>query len=68
MHCALHYVQVQLVFSENTCYNTGIVRVRAPYIKEEIRKMSDKTILEQWRDIAYDQQADKGKLQRFWAT
>ena len=30
--------------------------------------MSDKTILEQWRDIAYDQQADKGKLQRFWAT
>ena len=30
--------------------------------------MSDKTILEQWRDIAYDQQADRGKLQRFWAT
>ena len=29
--------------------------------------MSDKTILEQWREIAYDQQADKGKLQKFWA-
>lgn len=30
--------------------------------------MSEKTILEQWRAIAYDQQADKNKLQRFWAT
>ncbi|MDO5336429.1 MAG: SEC-C metal-binding domain-containing protein [Eubacteriales bacterium] len=30
--------------------------------------MSEKTILEQWRGIAYDQQADKNKLQRFWAT
>ena len=30
--------------------------------------MSDKTILEQWRAIAYDQQADKNKLQKFWAT
>ena len=29
--------------------------------------MSDKTILEQWRETAYDQQADKGKLQKFWA-
>ena len=28
--------------------------------------MSDKTILEQWRAIAYDQQADRNKLQRFW--
>ena len=28
--------------------------------------MSDKTILEQWRSIAYDQQADRGKLQKFW--
>ena len=26
------------------------------------------TILEQWRAIAYDQQADKNRLQRFWAT
>ena len=30
--------------------------------------MSEKTILEQWREVAYDQKADKGKLQRFWAT
>lgn len=30
--------------------------------------MSEKTILEQWRDIAYDESADKGKLQKFWAT
>ena len=30
--------------------------------------MSDKTILEQWRSIAYDQQADHNKLQRFWAN
>ena len=29
--------------------------------------MSDKTILEQWRVIAYDQQADRNKLQQFWA-
>ena len=29
--------------------------------------MSDKTILEQWRTIAYDQQADRNKLQQFWA-
>ena len=30
--------------------------------------MSDKTILEQWRAIAYNQQADRNKLQRFWAN
>ena len=30
--------------------------------------MSDKTILEQWRAMAYDQQADRNKLQQFWAT
>ena len=30
--------------------------------------MSDMTILEQWRSIAYNQNADKNKLQRFWAT
>lgn len=30
--------------------------------------MSEKTILEQWRDVAYDQSADKEKLERFWAT
>ena len=29
--------------------------------------MSDKTLLEQWRGIAYDQQADKQKLEKFWA-
>ena len=30
--------------------------------------MSDKTILEQWREIAYNQQADRNQLQRFWAN
>lgn len=30
--------------------------------------MSEKTILDKWRSMAYDQNADKGKLQRFWAT
>ena len=30
--------------------------------------MSDKTILEQWRAIAYDEKADRGKLQKFWST
>ena len=30
--------------------------------------MGDKTILEQWRSIAYDQQADRNKLQKFWAN
>ena len=29
--------------------------------------MSDKTLLEQWRAIAYDQQADKNKLQKMWS-
>ena len=30
--------------------------------------MSEKTILEQWREIAYNQQADRNQLQRFWAN
>ena len=30
--------------------------------------MSEKTILEQWRAMAYNQQEDRGKLQRFWAN
>lgn len=30
--------------------------------------MSEKTILDQWRDIAYNENADKGTLQRFWAN
>ncbi|MDD3218190.1 MAG: SEC-C metal-binding domain-containing protein [Lachnospiraceae bacterium] len=30
--------------------------------------MAEKTILEQWRAAAYDQSADKGKLQQFWAS
>ena len=30
--------------------------------------MSDMTILEQWRSVAYNQNADKNKLQRFWAN
>ena len=28
--------------------------------------MSDKTLLEQWRGLAYDQQADKQKLEKLW--
>ena len=35
--------------------------------KEELL-MSEKTILDQWRDIAYNENADKGTLQRFWAN
>ena len=30
-------------------------------------KMSN-TLLEQWRNIAYDESADRGQLQRFWGT
>ena len=29
--------------------------------------MSDKTLLEQWRQIAYDQNVDKKKLEQLWA-
>ena len=27
-----------------------------------------RTLLEQWRDIAYDENADRGRLQRFWGS
>ena len=27
-----------------------------------------RTLLDQWRDIAYDEQADRGQLQNFWGT
>lgn len=27
-----------------------------------------RTLLEQWRDMAYDENADKGQLQRFWGS
>ena len=27
-----------------------------------------RTLLEQWRDIAYDESADRGTLQRFWGS
>ena len=27
-----------------------------------------RTLLDQWRDIAYDETADRGQLQRFWGT
>ena len=27
-----------------------------------------RTLLEQWRDIAYDESADRGQLQRFWGS
>ena len=30
--------------------------------------MSDKTILEQWRAMAYNENEDRGRLQNFWAT
>lgn len=30
--------------------------------------MSDMTLLEQWHQIAYDQEADRAKLQAFWGT
>lgn len=30
--------------------------------------MSDKTILEQWRELAYNEEADRNQLQKFWAT
>ena len=35
--------------------------------KEELL-MSEKTILDQWREIAYNENADKTTLQRFWAN
>ena len=27
-----------------------------------------RTLLEQWRDIAYDESADRGQLQKFWGS
>ena len=27
-----------------------------------------RTLLEQWRDMAYDETVDRGQLQRFWGT
>ncbi len=27
-----------------------------------------RTLLQQWRDIAYDERADKGKLRKFWGS
>ena len=27
-----------------------------------------RTLLEQWKDIAYDESADRASLQRFWGT
>lgn len=32
-----------------------------------MKKMS-RTLLEQWRDIAYNESADRGQLQRFWGS
>ena len=34
---------------------------------KEYDKMSN-TLLEQWRNIAYDESADRGQLQRFWGN
>ena len=48
------------------CFRTGIIPMK--YWKRGLKEMSDKTILEQWRAIAYDQQAERNKLQRFWAN
>ena len=55
---------VEGIFS--ICFRTGIIPMK--YWKRGLKEMSDKTILEQWRSIAYDQQADRNKLQRFWAN
>ena len=44
-----------------------IMNHRQNFWKED-KQMSDKTILEQWREIAYNQQADRNQLQRFWAN
>ena len=27
-----------------------------------------RTLLEQWRDMAYDEKADRGQLQKLWAS
>ena len=27
-----------------------------------------RTLLEQWRDMAYDEKVDRGQLQRFWGS
>lgn len=27
-----------------------------------------RTLLDQWKEIAYDEKADRGQLQRFWGT
>ncbi len=35
--------------------------------EKRLNIMSDKTLLEQWRAVAYDQQADKNKLQKMWS-
>ena len=34
----------------------------------ETNEVKNMALLQQWRDMAYDQKADKGKLQRFWAA
>ena len=43
-------------------------RKETNFLEKRNKQMSDKTILEQWRAIAYDQQADRNKLQQFWAN
>ena len=40
------------------------IKEQAAYAAERRKAMA---LLEQWRKLAYDQDADKGKLQRFWA-
>ena len=57
------------MFFYETCYNQKCCGIRPEnFGKEEIDTMSEKTILEQWRAVAYDESADKGKLQKFWAS
>ena len=57
------------MFFCETCYNQECRGIRPEnFGKEEIDTMSEKTILEQWRAVAYDESADKGKLQKFWAS
>ena len=30
--------------------------------------MSEKSLLDQWRDMAYSKEMDRGALQKFWGT
>jgi hypothetical protein len=42
-------------------------KIANEYHTKEHKNMS-RTLLEQWRDIAYNESADRGTLQKFWGT